>query len=450
MPPPPDPARPRRWPLAVLFVVAVAVRLGAAAALTGLSTPPAPGSDVAEYDAVAWNLLQGNGYVGVSPDVKGPDGQLLPHVTAYRPPTPVFFYLAVYAVAGHSYPAGHAAQAVLGGLTVLVLWAIGRRVFGPAAGWVAGAAYAVYPTSIYYSLALLSEAQAAFLVALLAWLCLGVKGPRGGWWAAAAGLGLGVFLLCKPGYVFLFPLLPLWAWAVAGRDRRLWLRAALIPVVAGLVVLPWAARNFVALGAPIPFGTGGGSLLLQANNRVVVADPLFHGYAVWDTCLPEYAPAIREPNDEVRRDAAAKQLAVGWLKENPDKWFYLARGKVWRLFTPAYFGKGDRERAAVNSAGYGAVLVGFLLGIGPVTVWMLRRRDPALILQALILATAAVAVVFHGQHRYRFPVDGLMLVIASGTVVWLVRAAAGRERLPRVPPARAAAGVLAAGTLAVG
>ena len=423
-PPPPPP----RWPLAVLFAAAVAVRFGAVAALAGLDNPPADGSDAAEYDAVARSLLDGHGYVGVSPDVKDEAGGLRPHPTAYRPPTPVFFYAAVYAAAGHRYPAAHAADAVLGGLTVLLIWGIGRRAFGPAAGWIAGVAYALYPPAVYYSLTLLSETQAAFLVALFAWLCLWVREPRGGRWAAAAGLTLGGLLLCKPGFLFLFPVLPAWAWAVAGRDRRVWLRAAVIPVVAGLVVLPWAARNYLALGAPIPFGTGGGSLLLQANNRLVVADPVFHGYAVWDTSLPEYAPAIRGPNDEVKRDAVAKAFALDWLKANPDKWFYLARGKVWRLFTPGYFGTGDRGRAAINSFGYGAVLVGFLLGVGPATAGMLRRRDPALILQALILATVGVAVVFHGQHRYRFPVDGLMLVIASGTVVWLVRAAAGRER----------------------
>lgn len=431
-----DPAAPRRarWPLLLLLAAAVALRVGAVAAVSGLSAPPAAGSDGAEYDILSWNLAQGRGYVGISPDVLGTDGKELEHSTAYRPPVAPLFYAAVYAVAGHSYAAAHVADALLGGLTVLLVWATGRRLGGPAAGWLAGAAYAVYPQALYYSLTMLSETQGAFLVVLFVWLCLPLRGARGGWWAAGAGAALGLLLLCKPGYVFLFPLLPLWALAVCRRDRRLWRRAALVPVLAGLLFAPWVVRNQMVLGVLSP-GTGGGSLLLQANNRLVVADPLFHGYAVWDTSLPEYAPSIREPNDEVGRDAVARGHAVAWLKANPDKWFYLVRGKVWRLFTPGYFGSKWADVAAVNYLAYFPILVLAAVAAGPVTARWVRRRDPALMIPALVLATTGIAVVFHGQHRYRFPIDSLLIVMAAVGLVWGWRAVAGWRRgfgpLPR-------------------
>lgn len=425
-----EPAVPRRaiWPLPLLVAVAVALRVGAVAvAGGGLTAPPAAGSDGAEYDILSWNLVQGRGYVGISPDVLGPDGKELEHTTAYRPPVAPLFYAAVYAAVGHNFAAAHVADALLGGLTVLLVWAVGRRLGGPAAGWLAGAAYAVYPQALYYSLTMLSETQGAFLVVLFVWLLLPLRGPRGGRWAAAAGAALGLLLLCKPGYVFLFPLLPVWALAVCRRDRRLWLRAALVPAVAGLLFAPWVVRNQMTMGVLSP-GTGGGSLLLQANNRLVVADPLFHGYAVWDTSLPEYAPSIREPNDEVRRDAVARGHAVAWLKANPDKWFYLARGKVWRLFTPGYFGAKWAQVAVVNYLAYFPVLVLFLLAVGPVTARWVRRRDPALMIPALVLATTGIAVVFHGQHRYRFPIDSLLIVVAAVGAVWGWRAVAGWRR----------------------
>src|SRR5262245_45791088 len=415
--------RADRYRLLALFFVAFAIRLTAVAVWTGLNADPCPGSDEAEYDTIAWNLARGEGYRGISPDVVAEDGSLREHPTAYRPPVAPLFYAAVYTLAGHSYAAAHVADSLLASLSVVLVFLITRRLFDRGAAWLAAGVYALYPVAVYYNLTLLSETQGAFLVSMFAWLTLALKDRGGARWAVAAGSALGALLLCKPGFVFLIPLLPVWAWAVCRRDLALWGRAALIPATAGLMVLPWAARNYAEFGAFVPFSTGGGSLLLQANNRIVVADPKYHGYAVWDTSLPEYAPALRAANDEVERDAVAKRLAVQWLRDNPDKWFYLARGKFWRLWTPAYVGSGNQELAWVLYAYYGTILVVFAVAVLPVGVRLWRRRDPGLILLALILATVATALVFHGQHRYRFPIDSLCIVIAAGGVSWLARAA---------------------------
>ena len=430
---PNDRLRRREWVrLTVLLAVAFGLRLGAVAAGPGLTAPPRFGSDEYEYDLCAWNLVRGNGYVGVSPDVVDATGRPREHVTAYRPPVATLFFASVYVVAGHNYAAAHMADTALATFTVLLVFAIAGRLFGRGAAWLAAVVYAFYPLAIYYNLTLLSESQGAFLVCLFVWLCLPIAGPRGLRWAGGAGVALGLLLLCKPGFVFLMPLLGIWALAVCGRSRALWLRAAVIPACAGLAILPWAVRNHQEFGGVIPFSTGGGSLLLQANNRLVVADPKYHGYAVWDTSLPEYAAALRAPNDEIARDAVAKQFAIAWLKENPDKWFYLARGKVWRLWTPSYFGGQNRAAARIASVYYGTILLAFGLAVLPVTAWLVRRRDPGLIVLCPIVATVAMAIVFHGQHRYRFPIDSLCMVVAAGGVMGLVRAVAEGKLRARV------------------
>ncbi len=417
--------RTERLLILSLALATFALRLGAVAVVTGLHETPKPGSDESEYDAYAWNLIQGKGYVGPSPDVRDGAGHLLEHPTAYRPPVAPFFFAAVYAVAGHNYVAAHVANSLVASLTVLLIFLIARRVFGREAAWLAAVAYALYPLAVYYNLTLQSESLAAFLVCLFVWLCLPFKSDRGYLWAAGAGVALGLLLLCKPGFIFLILLLPVWAWGVCRWDRSLWLRATLLPTCAALVILPWAARNYHEFGKVIPFGTGGGSLLLQANNRIVVADPKYRGYAVWDTSLPEYAPALRAANDEVERDAIAKRFAIEWLRENPDKWFYLARGKFWRLWTPQYFGTRNRELALVATAYVGVILLGFAASVLPVTARLVRQRDPALMVLGPIVATVMMAVVFHGQHRYRFPIDSLCLVIAAGGATWVAGVFAG-------------------------
>ena len=49
----------------------------------GLNDPPSAGSDEVEFDIYAWNVAQGRGYRGPSPDVTDRD-----HLTAYRVPAP--------------------------------------------------------------------------------------------------------------------------------------------------------------------------------------------------------------------------------------------------------------------------------------------------------------------------------------------------------------------------
>jgi 4-amino-4-deoxy-L-arabinose transferase-like glycosyltransferase len=400
--------------LSLLLLASFAIRLAAVAVTTGLHSPPVPGSDESEYDACAWNLAQGRGYKGYSPDVVDADGRLQEHPTAYRPPVPTLFFAGVYLLMGHNYAAAHIADSLLATLTILLVFQITFRVFGRSAAWVAAVLYAFYPVAIYYNLTLLSETQGAFLICLFVWSILPIKSPSGLLWAAGAGLSLGLLLLCKPGFVFMIPLLPIWGWIVFRGDRSLWLRASLIALGVVLVILPWVVRNYRELGQFIPFSTGGGSLLLQANNRIVVADADYHGYAIWDTALPEYAAALRQPNDEFRRDAVAKQLAMQWLRENPDKWFYLARGKFWRLWTPEYTGRRNRHLTWLITGYYGPILLVFVLSVLPLSAKFIQTRDPALVLLVPILATIGMAVLFHGQHRYRFPIDSLLIVFAAG------------------------------------
>src|SRR4051794_29141972 len=98
---PPD-ARPRsriRWEVPLLVAPGVCLRVGLAIAL-GIDAPPAPGSDPQEYDTYAWNVAQGRGYRGMSPDVADQD-----HTTAYRPPGTSLVWAGLYQAFGHRYAA---------------------------------------------------------------------------------------------------------------------------------------------------------------------------------------------------------------------------------------------------------------------------------------------------------------------------------------------------------
>ncbi len=411
--PEPDRAvsRPEATALAWLAVVAFGIRVLAIALLVGLVTPPELGSDSEEYDVYAWNVARGLGYRGLSPDVSDPA-----HLTAYRPPTTPLFYAAIYRLFGHSYAAAHLGDCLLSALSVLLLFDATRRCFDRRAAWLAALAFALYPLSIYYNVQLLSETSGAFLA--LVFLCCALRIPdrRGLGWSVAAGLSYGGLLLCKPGFVLLVPLLPVWAWTIGRRDWRVWARVAVLAAVAGAVMTPWIVRNYQVFGRLIPFSTMGGMMMLASNNRLLVEDPNLFGYCVMDNAMPETAGPLKAVDDELLRDDTAKRLAREWLRANPDKWFYMVRGKFLRLWLPWGASGGRLTRLAVYGP-YCLALLGALLTVVPATASFVRRRHPGTLIALMIVASTGLALVFFGMHRYRFPIDSMLILLAAGGLV---------------------------------
>ena len=105
-----------------MFVcAALLLRLGLAVK-TGLNAPPPKlGSDEDEYDTCAWNLAQGKGYRGPSPGF-GRD-----NLTAYRVPGTSLVWAGLYRIFGHRYDVIRLLHCLVGALTVLIIYDIGRR-----------------------------------------------------------------------------------------------------------------------------------------------------------------------------------------------------------------------------------------------------------------------------------------------------------------------------------
>jgi 4-amino-4-deoxy-L-arabinose transferase-like glycosyltransferase len=399
------------WRLPALVVLGLALRIGLAVVL-GLDKPPAFGTDQYEYDNYAWNVAQGRGYRGISPDVADTD-----HLTAYRPPGTSLTWAALYQVFGHRFGAVRLAHCLAGALSIVLVYHIGRRCFGETVGMLAAALLTVYPTALLYSTELLSEPLATFWLLAFILACLWFA-ERPTWSRGAlAGLLLGWCLLSRPNYVLMVPLTIFWAfWQFRGQVRALAMSLA-IPAVALLALVPWTVRNYEVFGAFIPFSTMGGSVLLQGNNRVVATDPLYYGYSVWDTEIPEYRKALQSVNDEVGRDRLAKQFAIQWLKENPDRWPYLLQAKFRRAWTPFLQPHSPRLNRIGMLVSWGPVLVLLALSFVPTLIILLRSRHPGWIVHLGILHYGILTLIFFGNSRYRAPVEPLCLILAAQ---WLV------------------------------
>jgi 4-amino-4-deoxy-L-arabinose transferase-like glycosyltransferase len=404
-----------RWMLLGVIAVSIALRIGLGIWL-GLAKPPEPGSDREEYDTYAWNLVQGRGYRGMSPDVTDQD-----HLTAYRPPVTSLTWAGVYAVVGRRYDAIRLLNCAFGVATVWLVFVLGKKVHGDAVGLIAAAGYAVYPHALFYSVELLSEAESTFL--FLAYLIVCLDFARRPTWGLAvlAGVISGVGMLCRPAQMFMIPLTVVWAlWQFRG-DPKAILKSFAIPVVAAACLVPWVVRNYQVFHAIIPFSTMGQSVLLQGNNRIVYDDPEYWGYNVWDTDIPEYKEALAAPNDEVLRDKEAGRLAKEWILANKEKLPIMVYWKWKRGLTPFLQPQSPRIFRLATLLSWGPVLLLSAVALIPTLVDQLKRREPGWILHLGIVHYLITTALFFGYARYRHPIEPICLILGAVAIVAAAR-----------------------------
>jgi 4-amino-4-deoxy-L-arabinose transferase-like glycosyltransferase len=432
--------RDLRWScsrvLLVLMVMGLAFRI-AITILGGLATPPRPGSDSSEYDSYAWNLAQGRGYSGISPDVKKPDGQLLEHPTAYRSPGTSVLWAGLYWSFGHRYGVVRLLQCVLDTLTILLIYGIGRKCFGDTVALLAAAIYAVWPAALLYSSQLGSETQFTFLFSCFILISLQFA-ERASWpRAIAAGVLLGLALLTRGNVVLMVALMVPWSVWQFWRAPRLLVRGLAISFVALVMLVPWTIRNYEVFHAFIPFQTGGGDMLLGSYNRVVASDPLNYGYYVWPTSgLPEYREQITAPNDEVIRDHVETRLALQWASNHPEKWWYLVETRFRRSLTPFLEPRSPLLYRVGMLVSWGPIVVLLALGFFPTAIYFLRTNNPGWIIHLGVFHFVLTSLIFFGFARYRYPVEGLCIILASATLVWLCENIG--KRFSATAPAQAA------------
>ncbi len=411
----------RRYLLLLIFfvVVGMAARV-AVTSRSGWSKAPARGSDASEYDEYAWNLAQGRGFSGGSPDVVGPDGRLAQHLTAYRAPATSVYWAGLYRIFGHRYAVVRLSQCLLDTMTILVLFGIARKCFGDRAALLSAAIYSVWPTAILYATELGSETQYTLLFGCFILLALEFAEREGWGWAIAAGAVLGLAMSTRGNAVLMAGLVIPWAVWQFRKRPQLALRGICIAFVAGLMLVPWAIRNYEVFHAFIPFETGGGDVLLGSYNRIVANDPSAYGYWIYPTSeLPEYRSQIVAPNDEVKRDHVETQLAVQWIRRHPEKWWYLEESKFRRSWTPFLQPNSPQLYRYGMLFTWGPVLILFAIGCFPTAIGFLRRGEPGWLIHLGILHFVLTAEIFWGASRFRYPVEDLCIAVASATAVWI-------------------------------
>ncbi len=384
--------------LALLVRLAICVSTGTA------------GVEAFEYDSLARNLLEGQGYV---------HHHLGTDYFAFYSGVPYVWLLAAgYALSAGSVVAALALQAAASAALVAVIFSIGRRLGGPATARLAAGLVALHPALVFYDTHKIhSLSFDALSIALAVLMLLRLRDAMDTRTALLAGAVFGIALLQRATMIAEPLVAAAWLVAVRRRTSVRWLRLGVAYGLGALVIVsPLVIRNWLVLGTPLLSSTAAESLWRGNAPHSSGGSYLLSGQTVLDA-----APAVRGAvygQPELRQAEIFRQAFNADAGSDPARFVRKVVRKlvIFWSFAP---------ESGITYPGYYFYLyasyyaVGVALAVaGAISVVGARRLRPAAFETAMLLCATAVAVslvqsIFYVEVRHRWGVEALLVSFAA-------------------------------------
>ena len=377
--------------------------------------------DALDFNRHATHIAEGKGY---------PEAVLVTDrgtPTAIRPPLYTYLLGAVYKLAPGTVTPARMLGALLGAVTVLLLFLIVDRLWGRREAIAAGAIAAVFPPFLALVTSLNTESlfiplELATVLAILA--CIRSRGRLA--WALAAGGLCGLVVITRGNGFVLVPAVVMGLYAATGRGQtRRWLKlvaAALLALV--LVLTPWTLRNLSAFdGKLIPVTTSTGYALQGTYNDLARRGE--GPGAKWQWRPPHLDPSnralyARRGVTEADINGELSRRGREYILDHPGYAIEATALNTWRLMNPvALPSLTDASYDAFSVPGWlrplatwGYVLVAALAVVGLVIAVRRHRVGPLWMWTIPVLLALSFAIL-NGDPRYRTTVDPFLIMLAG-------------------------------------
>jgi len=359
------------------------------------------------------------------------------------PPLYPYFLALLYTIFGFKYSAVYAVQTVLGLLNIVMIHAIGRRVFGGYIPLIASGVAVLYGSFMFLDAKLMSTTLGLSLSLALMILLL-VAGERQTltlWGAAGAVLGLTALVRAET--LLFFPFAAWWIWRVTRRPERrkastidqyalagrqplfaIGVFAAFMMIAVSpatlrnwIVTSDWSLSNLISSQAGITF--------YQANNKdargLYVPLAGFTGNPQ-EQSSEEKTLAEKETGRPMERSEVTRfwfRKGLGWILSNPVDFLVLEANKLQRFlgsyeYSTEYLFTVERESVGTLWAvSLPFALISSLAMIGMATQAREGWRNPALLLMLFVVSNFIVVMLFYVSSRYRMPSAPYLILFAA-------------------------------------
>jgi 4-amino-4-deoxy-L-arabinose transferase-like glycosyltransferase len=374
--------------------------------------------DDADYHAIGIALSEGKGFI------------LDNQPTAFRPPGYPTFIGFCYWIFGPSPLAVHCVQAFLDTLTCLFLFLIACKIFNSRTAFIATCIFAIFPLHILYIPRISAEIFFTLFFLSSIWLMIRPwEESQNLMRIIIVGLMWGITTLIRP-MASVFIIIAVWYfWDRAISIKVNTLRATILIIVFGLVLLPWMVRNqirFERFTLTSNFG-----LNLWIGN---------HPGANGGNAYPRSDNPLAQEQDKFKQSDLGLKLAFDYFKHNIQAYPWLLSKKLAHFFSSDYHAMSVLQYRPEWKTYKSSVLVYRELSL---TLWILfhlpyvavmilgiigiicqastRTRSIRLLI-SIILIFIFIHLVFYGDARYRVPIIPIFILFAAnGFYEWRIK-----------------------------
>lgn len=381
----------------VIFTAALALRLLYLQRVMSNPNYLETGADGPVYDELAWSIAQGRG-------IRESFTNRFPLLLLGY----VWFVGGIYSLAGHSYFAVGAVQAVIGSAACVLFYDVAKTLCGTTIARVA-AWFAVISFPLLFAAAAIGhQAIDVFLTVLIVWALVRFARPSAPWWGwCAIGALFGI--------------------AIAIRETVTFFLAFVLAWIPFLFPRPWSARAFgasvvvavTALLAIAPLTVPKIATVEQRNKLRHHFDILYRGEADPIRLRDNIVGPLSDPG------AAAAQLV-----ESPGV-VLTTLGRAWaanfalQFFAQPYGGfdlvflrKGTPYYYTIWFYAYALAAAGLVLLLGRLPQ---DARAAGIVLVAGLIVTRTVPhLILESNFRHRAPIEPFLILLAAVAVVRLL------------------------------
>ena len=343
--------------------------------------------------------------------------------SSQRPPLLGTILVPCFLLLGDSLEIGRFVNILISAASCPAIYALGRTLLKSENSSKLGAIiWTLYPPSIWYAGALLTESLSALLIILVFTMLL--KTVRSNSFKDGVILGILVALLALNRSLYVMVIIPILLFLfafirpqIATNVKPLHLAwknlgvTFLVLVTFIIVVSPWVIHNYIALGKFVPHSTQGGQVLMYSNEKIknerIQDGSYIKNLETFNKTLGNYTP------DEFQADSIKRDIAMRSIKSD---WNYLPKPIVNR-FKNFWSSRADPYddswtlNDTIMSLIWVPLLFFFILGVFENRLLL---NLPVLI---LISYTCVLVLPFWGTPRFRYPIDPLIILMGSSGMV---------------------------------
>ena len=344
----------------------------------------------------------------------------------FRAPLYPFFLGLLYFLTGHDYFILRVIQALIGALSCVLIFNLGRRLFSERAGLIAGLISACAGIFIYF--------EAEFLIpvillpldlAVILTLLKARDRDRSVWWWLG-GIFFGLSAVARPNILITLPVIAVLI-ITKKQLKRSAVRALLVSLGIILPIIPVTVYN-LQQGEFVPISTQGGVNFYIGNNAESDgATAVFPGLSnIW-----RYEDAVELAETESGRDLSAGEVSDFYYRKGADfifnqplKWLNLIGRKTLLWFSRIEISNNKniyfsaRDSILLQITMYNGFWLYGSLGILGFAIFYRRKFEYRIIVWFVLLYSASV-ILFFVTSRYRAPMLPFFIIFAAAAADYI-------------------------------